>query len=186
MDYDEILRRIESADEDELKSMKLWLFQENIRLRNERLELKEMKESISAERRQQMEDQRMYLDHLSLEREQIRREEKLVAEKLEIIRRGFEELDADRRQLKARESQLNAREIAIDTKLKYSYTAESPEVADVLFKGVTNYMELKKRYKDLMKMYHPDALSGDTEMVLAINRVYEKLRGEYEREKVIW
>lgn len=186
MDENEILNRIENADEDELKEMKLWLFQENIRLRNERLELKEMREALNEERREQLEDQKIYLNHLAQEREQVRREEKLITDKLEIIRRGFEDLDMDRRRLKERESQLNAREIALDTKLKYSYTAESPEVADVLFKGVDNYMALKKRYKDLMKMYHPDAMAGDNEMVLAINRVYDKLKAQYEKEKVIW
>ena len=185
MDEKEILNRIEDADEDELKSMKLWLFQENIRLRNERLELREMREALTLERKQQQEDQRMYLEHLSLEREQIRREENLVAEKLEIIRRGFDELDSDRRRLKSLEAQLNAREIALDSKLRYSYTADSPEVADVLLKGVYSYMSLKKRYKDLMKMYHPDAVAGDNEMVLAINRVYDKLKSKYENEKII-
>lgn len=182
----EILERIENADEDELKELKLWLFRENIRIRNEKLEIKEMKERLEQDRKQQLEDQRMYLDHLSLERQQVRREEALVAEKLEVIKRGFEELDADRRRLKSFEAQLNAREVALDSKLKYAYTAESPEVADVLFKGVSNYMTLKKRYKDLMKIYHPDAMAGDNEMVLAINRVYDKMKKQYEKDKVIW
>lgn len=182
----EILERIENADEDELKELKLWLFRENIRIRNEKLEIKEMKERLEEDRRQQLEDQRMYLNHLSLERQQVRREEALVAEKLEVIKRGFEELDADRRRLKSFEAQLNAREVALDSKLKYAYTVESPEVADVLFKGVNNYMTLKKRYKDLMKIYHPDAMAGDNEMVLAINRVYDKLKTQYEKDKVVW
>lgn len=186
MNEKDILERIENATEDELKEMKLWLFQENIRIRNERLELRELRESLEEDRRQQLEDQRLYLEHLSLERQQVRREEELVAEKLEVIKRGFEELDYDRRQLKAREEQMNAREVALDAKLKYSYTAESPEVADVLFKGVNSYLSLKKRYKDLMKMYHPDALAGDNEMVLAINRVYDKLKAQYEKDKVVW
>lgn len=179
MDEREILNRIETADEDELKEMKLWLFQENIRIRNEKLEIREMRERIR-------EDQQLYLDHLALEREQIRRQEDLIEEKLAIIKRGFDELDSDRRQLKVREEQLKTKEIALDTKLQYCYTADSQEVADVLFRGVTNYLSLRKRYKDLMKIYHPDALAGDTEMVLAINRVYDKLKAEYELEKVAW
>lgn len=186
MNEQDILSRIENADEDELKEMKLWLFRENIRIRNEKLEVREMRDQVTEERRKMTEDQRLYLEHLSMERQQIRKEEELVAQKLEIIKQGFNDLDADRRRLKSFEAQLNAREVALDAKLKYSYTAESPEVADVLFKGVNNYMALKKRYKDLMKMYHPDAMAGDNEMVLAINRVYDKLKAQYEKEKVIW
>lgn len=186
MDEREILNRIETADEDELKEMKLWLFQENIRLRNEKLEIKEMREGILTEREQIREDQQLFLNHLSLEREQVRRQEELIEEKLAIIKRGFDELDADRRKLKAKEAEFRTKEIALDAKMQYCYTADSQEVADVLFRGVTNYLSLRKRYKDLMKIYHPDALAGDNEMVLAINRVYDKLKAEYELEKVAW
>lgn len=184
-DDKDITEKIKTASEDELHDLKRWLFGENIRLRGERLELKEQRAKLEEERRTQEADQRMYLNHIAQERKQIHKEEEMVAEKLEIIKRGFAELDADRRALKEREQQLSAREALVDTKLKYAYTADNPEVADALFLGVTSYLTLKKRYKDLMKMYHPDSMGGSTDMVFAINRTYDKLLKQYGREREI-
>ena len=184
-DDKDITMKIKAANEDELHDLKRWLFRENIRLRGERLELKEQRAKLEEERRTQESDQRMYLNHIAQERKQIHKEEEMVAEKLEIIKRGFAELDADRRALKEREQQLAAREAVVDTKLKYAYTADNPEVADALFLGVTSYLTLKKRYKDLMKMYHPDSMGGSTDMVFAINRTYDKLLKQYGREREI-
>ena len=58
------------------------------------------------------------------------------------------------------------------------YQPDCKEVNDVLFRGADNILLLKKRYKDLMKMFHPDCLGGDTEMVKALNKTYDKLIGE--------
>ena len=52
----------------------------------------------------------------------------------------------------------------------------------MLFQGVNSLLALKKRYKDLIKMYHPDNVAGDHGMVLVINNVYEELRQEFELE----
>ncbi len=184
-DERDITDKIKTADPEDLNELKRWLFRENIRLRGERMELKEMRAELEEEKRTQENDQRIYLNHIAQERKEIHKEEEMVAEKLEIIKRGFAELDADRKELKAREQQLAAKEAVLETKLKYSYTAESPEVSDALFLGVTSYLMLKKRYKDLMKMYHPDSLGGSTDMVLAINRSYDKLLKQYGRQREI-
>ena len=53
----------------------------------------------------------------------------------------------------------------------------------MLFQGVKSQLALKKRYKDLIKMFHPDNIAGDHEMVLTVNAVYEKLKREYEYGK---
>lgn len=57
----------------------------------------------------------------------------------------------------------------------YSYSTGSA-CGDMFFSGVTNEIALKKRYKELIKIYHPDAESGDTETIQEINRQYESLR----------
>lgn len=43
------------------------------------------------------------------------------------------------------------------------------------FQGVTNSEELKKRYKDLLKIYHPDNSSGDAEITRQIHAQYKEL-----------
>ena len=49
---------------------------------------------------------------------------------------------------------------------------------DVLFAGVNNPLALKKRYRDLIKIYHPDNIAGDKGVVLYINQEYERLSKE--------
>ena len=56
----------------------------------------------------------------------------------------------------------------------------SQVTAKLLFQGVRSQLALKKRYRDLIKMFHPDNIAGDHEMVLLINEVYEELKEEYE------
>lgn len=48
------------------------------------------------------------------------------------------------------------------------------------FKGVSTIEELKKRYKDLMKIYHPDNQAGDTSVSQKLQEEYEKLLKIYE------
>ena len=52
--------------------------------------------------------------------------------------------------------------------------AETEDIARVLFRGATNPLTLRKRYKDLLKIFHPDNLCGDAELVQMINREYER------------
>lgn len=47
---------------------------------------------------------------------------------------------------------------------------------EMFFKGVASPQALKKRYKDLIKIYHPDAEYGDNQTVQEINREYDTLR----------
>lgn len=48
----------------------------------------------------------------------------------------------------------------------------------IFFCGVTNVLALKKRYRDLIKIYHPDNVAGDTYVLQEINDQYEKLKNK--------
>ncbi|WP_051524546.1 hypothetical protein [Pseudobutyrivibrio sp. MD2005] len=50
---------------------------------------------------------------------------------------------------------------------------------EMFFSGVSTQTALKKRYKDLIKIYHPDGESGDTATVAEINREYEDLKASF-------
>ncbi|KAI4446926.1 hypothetical protein C823_001444 [Eubacterium plexicaudatum ASF492] len=45
----------------------------------------------------------------------------------------------------------------------------------MFFAGVNSQSSLKKRYKDLLKIYHPDNKCGDTDAIQEINREYQRL-----------
>ena len=49
---------------------------------------------------------------------------------------------------------------------------------EMFFSGVSNQKALKKHYKELIKIYHPDGDAGDTATVAEINREYEDLKAQ--------
>ena len=170
-----MFERLESADSDGLGEIKLWLFKESIRLRDERQELEFSRADFLQEQENIREENRRYEEHLSTKSKQLVRQEELIEQKHQVIKRGFEELDRDRQALNARESSVNAREAELNKKIEANRSLDCREINDVLFRGADNILLLKKRYKDLMKMFHPDCLGGDTEMVKLLNRTYDRL-----------
>ena len=49
------------------------------------------------------------------------------------------------------------------------------ENVKIFFRGVNDTESVKKRYRALLKIYHPDNMNGDNDLVLAINEEYERL-----------
>ncbi|MCR5473680.1 MAG: hypothetical protein K6F28_00600 [Lachnospiraceae bacterium] len=177
MDLEEMFAKLEASDDIQLRDIKLWLFKESVRLRDERFDLEMQRRDFLNERENAREENRRYEEHLALRTRQLRNEEELIEKKHDIIKRGFEELDRDRQALVAREEMIREQE----KRLAENESVRSGQIAeanDILFAGADNILLLKKRYKDLMKMFHPDCLGGDTEMVKALNRTYDRLLRE--------
>ncbi len=173
MSVEEMFEILEAAEnEGQLGEIKLWLFKESIRLRDERFELEMARKDFLNERENTREENRRYEEHLASRSKQLRMQEDMIEQKHGIIRRGFEELDRDRQALNAREAAIRDREAKIE---ESRCIPDSGEIFDILFRGADNILLLKKRYKDLMKVFHPDCLGGDTEMVKALNRTYDRL-----------
>lgn len=51
------------------------------------------------------------------------------------------------------------------------------------FKDVTTIEELRKRYRELLKMYHPDNEKGSVEITQEINAEYDLVFSILSREK---
>ena len=173
IDWDEIIKA-ESVDE--LKDLKIWLFRENIRLENERRELALSQEKFINERvkvRQELNE----LDRkMSLERKRLKEENIFFEKKMAILQDGFKHLDEDRRSLEQQKKALAAERLSI-AKQEYHGQA-SEEAVKLLFRGATNTLALRKRYRDLVKIFHPDNLFGDEELVQMINREYMRRKGD--------
>lgn len=56
------------------------------------------------------------------------------------------------------------------------YETDNIVHGEMFFSGVSTQKALKKRYKELIKIYHPDGESGDNATVAEINREYEDLK----------
>ena len=111
------------------------------------------------------------------DRERLKLEELFFEKKMAILKGGFEDLEKDRKKL---EREKIAFEAEKDVTHKISSAIVYEDIAQSLFAGVNSYLALKKRYRDLLKIFHPDNMCGDTEMVTIITREYEKLKDDFE------
>ena len=51
------------------------------------------------------------------------------------------------------------------------------------FNGVTNAEELRKRYRELLKKYHPDNMNGSVEITQQINAEYDRVFAVLSKEE---
>lgn len=172
IDWEEIAG---AGDEDKLKNAKLWLFQENIRLENERKELEASREKFLNERVRF----RMELEELNRrtvqERKRLKEESLFFEKKLAILQDGFRQLEEDRKTLEQQKKALSR------VRIQNSNQEElliSEDTVRRLFAGINNSLALRKRYRDLIKIFHPDNLFGDEELVQMINKEYLRRKEE--------
>lgn len=165
----------QAENADELKAAKIWLFQENMRLENERRELAASREKFLNERVKLQRE----LDELNLrtvqERKRLKEETLFFDKKMAILQDGFRQLDLDRQALEKQKKSL------AEARAKSSQQDSVPLSENTvrrLFAGINNPLALRKRYRDLIKIFHPDNLFGDEELVQMINREYIRRKEE--------
>lgn len=164
---------LDEMGEKELRALKLWLFSENIRVQTEQKKLLEMKNRLLKERVQFQEEMKILNQKVTAARQRLRQDEQFFDKKMDILKSGFSQLEADRKAFEKEKEAFRRKEA--DTAKKSSIHFRVEEVG-VFFAGVKNQLALKKRYKDLLKIYHPDNLAGDKEMMQQISREYEHLK----------
>ncbi len=161
-----------NGTEDELAQLRIWLFKESVRLENQ--------ESALSEKYARLEKDEMALEHrmdaaekkLETANKKLNNEKALFEQKLKILNNGFDQLNADKKKLESEFIRLE--------KEKAYQREDEYDALDLLFRGVYNALTLKKRYKDLMKMFHPDNVCGDAYMVQLINQEYNALCRQYD------
>lgn len=164
---------LDEMGEKELRALKLWLFSENIRVQTEQKKLLEMKNHLLKERVQFQEEMKILNQKVTAARQRLRQDEQFFEKKMDILKSGFSQLETDRKAFEKEKEAFRRREA--DTAKKSSIHFRVEEEC-VFFAGVKNQLALKKRYKDLLKIYHPDNLAGDKEMMQQISREYEHLK----------
>lgn len=171
IDWEEILH---AEDLDELKQAKLWLFQENMRLKDEREEFERYRDKFLGERAKLREEIASLNKKTVLERKRLKQESLFFDKKMEILKDGFRQLEEDRKALEAekRKFLIEKNELR-ETETDCGGTAN---VAEVLFRNALNPLALRKRYKDLIKIFHPDNLFGDADLAQQINKEFTKRR----------
>ncbi len=167
---------IDSMNEEELKKLKRFLFEERIRLNQEREKQKEVYNKFMKERLAFQTEMKALNHKVLSERKRLKDENTFFDKKLQILQNGFLQLDLDRKKFERDKKTYESRKNSENSDSSYSgsnyYRGTTPD----FFKGVNNILGLKKRYRDLLKIFHPDNLCGDNDTVLEINRQYEALK----------
>lgn len=156
-------KEILNATSEEISEAKLWLFKENMRLLELSRELEEKRENLEREEASLRKEISEEMKKLKIKESQLILEKKHVDDRLNILRRGFEELNADRAVFEAKQKNIN-----IPAPIRN-------DNGIVFFRGIDNIKQLKKRYKELLKIFHPDNSGGDEQTVILIRSEYEEL-----------
>ena len=169
--FEEILL---SDDVEKLNDLKRWLFEENIRLEIKQKELNELHEKFINEKVAFVEEMKAINLRNVSERKRLKDEEMFFDKKMEILKDGFRTLKEDRRKLEREMEEFEAsRRLGMSdiSSPDLSHLSENDfdSIAAVLFANITNPSMLRKRYKDLVKIFHPDNLCGDERLSRAIN-----------------
>ncbi len=161
-----------NGSKDELAELRVWLFKESVRLENHESALSERYAKLEADEiafKEKMDAAERKLENAQ---KKLNNDKALFEQRLKILNNGFEELNNDRRRLETEYCRLEREKV---------YQRENEyDALDLLFRGANTPLTLKKRYKDLMKMFHPDNISGDHDMVQLINQEYSALCRQYE------
>lgn len=122
------------------------------------------------EKKQFQEEMKIFNKQVLEERKRLKEEELFFEKKMEILKGGFAQLEADRKSVEKERILLEAERTAMREHGSYR-----EDGVRLFFRGVSNPLTLKKRYRDLIKIFHPDNLCGDTELLQRINRTYDIL-----------
>lgn len=175
INFDETL---EHGSEEELNKLKSWLFRENVRIITASKELERTREQFIKEKEQFQGEMKELNRRMSGEKKKLEQDSEFFEKKMQILKNGFEQLDIDRRRLEKERAKLDAQREIMN---RSTYDADRD--SSVFFKGVNNILVLKKRYKDLIKIFHPDNVAGDKEIIQMINSEYENLKRSFDTEK---
>ncbi len=170
----------------ELEDLKVQLFRENVRIKTDKADLEDLRDAIAKEKSEleelkaELEKSRVQFDkeveeiNKSIEGSRKKLENDLIFlnKKQAVLESGFKQLDTDRQRLN-REKEEFANFKEKNSQIRRVPTLEYRQ--GIFFKGITTEKGLKKRYKDLIKVFHPDNVSGDTYTLQNINREYETL-----------
>jgi chromosome segregation ATPase len=140
-----------------------WIEEMRRELREERRELEREKRKLERERFE-------FSVEMKAQTRRLESEKKLFDMKWSVLEEELRKL-AEEKDYVARQRKYY--EYVIDQESE----EPTPQIAtgEMFFVGVASEKTLKKRYKELVKIYHPDNLNGDDGTIQEINREYDRL-----------
>lgn len=150
-----------------------WRFQQAVELEHSRKQLEDERRKFEQEQREFARQKREFEYTKNSEMNHIKQEQHLFDIKWKILEDELQKLASDKQHF---EKQKDFYSRVKDFESGHKKSGSNVLKGELFFTGVNNELTLKKRYKDLIKIYHPDNLGGDTGTLQEINRQYDKLR----------
>lgn len=154
-----------------------WLFEDTAEGEYQRQSLRKEKQRLAEEKRKLEKEKRDFHCKKQLEEKRLAQEKQLFEMKWKILEQELQKLAKDRQDIELEKEQYYS------NATRNCYVEEKGQRiirGELFFSGVGNEHALKKRYKELIKIFHPDNIDGDNDTLLEINREYDNLKKAFE------
>ena len=168
------------ATEEAFKVITDWRFQKAVGSQANDLAPAEEREELRRQQQQLERERQEFLRAKSFEEKRFAREKRIFDMEWQMLEEEWRRLAIEKERMghKAHHSAHSSKESDTSERVMPSDVSVS-----VFFSGVKNMRMLRKRYRDLIKIFHPDNVSGDTDVIQKINEEYEMLKRRIERNR---
>lgn len=178
-------------DNDSPDDIKHWLFLESVRIEQDKQELAELKKQFEEEKKSFEKYKKEQNTLLQSNSKKLAREKELFDKQWKIIEKELRRIAKDNERIENEKAYLEREKINFrhllnekDKERRESNYKENMQNEKVVidmdfFVGTTGLVSVRKRYKELLKIFHPDNLNGDNKVLQQINREYEEQKKRY-------
>lgn len=162
--------------QDEIMAFQQWFFKKTIEIEHDQRKLEDDKRRLELQREKLERERKDFCRQKEADARFRAQEEYVLQMKQQVLEEELRKL-ADEKQHLERKREFYDRVRQFQQKQEPT-PKKNPSVVkgELFFIGVQSEIALKKRYKDLVRIYHPDNICGDTETLQEINREYDRLR----------
>lgn len=162
--------------EDEILAFKRWYYKKTAELEHDRRTLEDEKKRFELQRAKLERERKDFSRQKEADARFREQEEYVLKMKQQVLEEELRKL-ANEKQYMERQREFYDKVRQFQQKQEPTHQKRRSVVkGELFFIGVQSEIALKKRYKDLIKIYHPDNMCGDTETLQEINREYDRLR----------
>lgn len=161
--------------QDEVQVFQQWFFKQTIEFEHDKRALNDEKKKIEMQRNKLERELRDFRRQKEAEERFRLQEERLIVLKQQMLEEELKKLANEKVRVARQKEFYNKVNEYQETKNHTNRVVRG----EIFFNGVQSESALKKRYKDLIKIYHPDNQGGDTETLKEINREYDRLCGVF-------
>ena len=162
--------------QEDTSSFEKWCFQQTVEIEHSKQELEDSKKNVEQRQKELDKKRRQFEREREMELDRMKREQHLFDMKFQILEGELKKLAAERERVERQKAFYNHVHEYEKNTSNSRRTASNVVKGELFFMGVGNESALRKRYKDLIKIYHPDNLDGDTGTIQEINREYDALK----------